>query len=546
MLKQLRITNIILIECIEITFIAGLNVLSGETGSGKTAIMNALNLVKGGRADTGMIRRGTEKGIVEALFDIDNEPLIKHLLEESGIDHEEGEDLIIRREINLNGKSRHFINNQPSQLGLLRQIGDLLSNIVGQHANQWLLSTDKHREFVDVFGELQKNVQQFSKSYTEEHLIAAQLNELIQNEPRRFRQIEIYRVEIEEIQGAKLKNGEDDEIFAEYSLLTNSEARCTKVKEITDTLSGERLSVIALLNKQKSNFDELAEIDASLLEVSQSFKNALLEIQEISYTLRSYQSHIEYNPSRVTQLNERLTLITKLKKKYGNSLAEIGDYQNQIFKKLHALENQDVMIEELQANLKVLEEKNNKLSSILSEKRKNSAKRLEKAMTEQLRSLNMPKVVFEIDFSEQKRNAKGNDFIEFYLIPNVGENRIPIKICASGGELSRLLLAIQTLLSGKEKIPTLIFDEIDANIGGETASIVGLKLKEIGQNTQVLCITHFPQVAKLADQHFQISKKEDKGRTFTQVVVLEQEERFDEISRMKGEKNVCTTTLPAV
>lgn len=534
MLKQLRITNIILIEFIDITFGTGLNVLSGETGSGKSAIMNAFNLIIGAKADVGMIRRGSEKGIVEALFDIDQEPLIRHLLEEAGIDHETGEELIIRREINSNGKSRNFINNQPTQLGCLRQIGPLLASIVGQHANQWLLSTDKHREIVDIYGELQKDLQEFSKSFAQENSVANELNDLIQNESKRFREIEIYKAEIEELQNAKLKDGEDDEIFAEYSLLTNAEARCSKVNEITETLSGERSSIIAILNKQKSNFDQLVEIDASLVETSQSFKNALIEIQEISYTLRSYQSHIEYNPKRVQQLNERLNFITKLKKKYGNTLPEIQEYQQQIQEKLGNLENQDLKIEELKSELKVLEDKNNLNAEKLTEKRKKIAKKLEKAMTEQLRSLNMPKVVFEIEFTHQKRNSKGDDHIEFYLIPNVGEHRIPIKDCASGGELSRLLLAIQTLLAGKEKIPTLIFDEIDANIGGETALIVGSKLKQIGENTQVLCITHFPQVAKQALHHFQISKKEEKGRTFTHVMVLEPEARQEEISRMMG------------
>jgi DNA repair protein RecN (Recombination protein N) len=534
MLKQLVITNIILIESIEISFGMGLNVLSGETGSGKSAIMNAFNLIIGGRADTGMIRRGSQKGSVEAIFDIDQEPLIQHLLNEAGINHDIGDDLIIRREINLNGKSRHFINNQATQGTCIRQIGAYLASIIGQHANQWLLSTDKHREIVDIYGELQEDLQIFSTSFTHENSLLKQLNDLLNNESKRFRDIEMHRAELEELQSANIKDGEDDEIFEEYSLLTQAENRCSKVNEILETLSGDRLSVIALLNKQKSNFDDLTEIDKTFAETSQSFKNALIEIQEISYSLRSYQSSIEYNPQRVQKLNERLTLITKLKKKYGNTVSEIREYQNQTMTKLESLENQDVLIEELKGELKTLESSNNTLAAKLTEKRKKVAKKFEKTMTEQLRSLNMPKVVFEIEFKPQKRNSKGDDHLEFYLIPNVGEHRIPIKASASGGELSRLLLAIQTLIAGKEKIPTLIFDEIDSNIGGETALIVGEKLKEIGEKHQVLCITHFPQVAKQAHHHFQISKKEENGRTFTNVICLDNENRSEEISRMMG------------
>jgi DNA repair protein RecN (Recombination protein N) len=534
MLKQLSITNIILIESIEISFGTGLNVLSGETGSGKSAIMNALNLIIGGRADTALIRRGCQKGSVEGIFDIDNLPFIQHFLGEAGINHDKGDDLIIRREINLNGKSRHFINNQATQGSCIRQIGSYLASIIGQHANQWLLLTDKHRETVDIYGELQETLQIFGSSFAEENRLSKILNDLLTNESKRFREIEMYQKELEELQSACIKDGEDDEIFAEYSLLTQAETRSTKVNDIIEALSGERSSVISLLNRQKSNLEDLTEMDKSFAETSKSYKNALLEIQEICYSLRSYQSTIEYNPQRAHKLNERLTLITKLKKKYGNTVSEIREYQNQTFKTLETLENQDVYIEDLKNELSLIEIKNNELSAKISEKRKVAAIKFERAMTDELRSLNMPKVVFEVELTSQKRNAKGDDHLEFYLIPNVGEHRIPIKASASGGELSRILLAIQTLLAGKEKIPTLIFDEIDSNIGGETASIIGEKLKEIGENTQVLCITHFPQVAKHATHHYQISKKEENGRTFTNVVCLNNDTKANELTRMIG------------
>jgi len=534
MLKQLLIKNIILIESATICFEKGLNVLSGETGSGKSAIMKALSLALGGKADTKSIRRDSEKGIVEVFFDIDREPYIQHLLDEAGIDHEKGEELIIRREITLNAKSRCFINNQAAQIKLLAQIGSLLARIVGQHANQWLLSVDKHREIIDIFGELEKDVREFGLNFNEETRVLRQLEELIENESKRLRAIDVCTQEIEELEEANLKNGEDEELFAEYSLLINAESRASKATEISDALSGERSSLIGMLNRQNMNLNELCRIDASLNDTSISFKNAIIEIQEVIYTINAYRSHIEYNPERVIQLNDRLALITKLKKKYGNSLDEIEIYKKSAIEKLKELENQDLLVETLKIELAAIQEQNNELANKLSSKRKAKAKKFEKAIMLQLQALNMPKVIFEVEFTTQKRNSKGDDLIEFYLIPNVGEHKIPIKASASGGELSRILLAIQALLADKERIPTLIFDEIDANIGGETAFIVGTKLKEIGNNTQVLCITHFPQVARQADHHFQISKKEDNGRTFTHVIALEQEERLDEISRMLG------------
>lgn len=534
MLKQLRITHIVLIEEAVIAFGKGLNVLSGETGSGKSAIMEALLLTLGAKADVGLIRRGSAKASVEALFDIDDTPLLAHLLEEAGIDHEKGEDLIIRREISLSGKAKNFINHQACQLSLLRQISPHLGSVVSQHANQWLLSTDKHRGIIDLYGELKNSVDEFKQAFTTSQAIFSELQTLLENQQKRFREIETCVAEIEEIEEANLKNEEDEEIFAEYSLLTSAEALTSKADEIDNALFGTRLSLIAHLNKQKTHFEELATMDGSLNDAALSFKNALLEMEEAVYTLRIYKSRIENNPSRALQLSERLTLITRLKKKYGSSIPSIMAYLKETKDKLNSLENQDVKIEELQKSLKIAEEKADQAALSLTKKRKLTAKEFEKAMMQELASLNMPKVVFEVIIEPQKRNATGDDFIEFYLTPNIGEHKIPIKDSASGGELSRILLAIQTLVN--ESIPTLIFDEIDANIGGETAFIVGEKLKEISKHTQVLCITHFSQVATQADHHFQISKKEENGRTLTFVTVLEEGAKKEEISRMLGGK----------
>lgn len=534
MLKHLRLTNIVLIETAEINFFSGFNVLSGESGSGKSAILNALNLIAGERSDPSIIRRGAEKGIIEAIFDVDALSAVPKFLSEAGIDHNIGDDLLIRREISSLGKSRTFINNQIAQTGLLKRLSELLFEVVGQHANQKLLSLEYHRQTLDLFGNLEEEVSAFVKCWENEQATRQKLEQLISSEAQRLRDSEVCRMEIEELEEANLQEGEEETLFAEYSLLSNADSLVQKASEINRTLSGDKGGVLNQLSKQKPYIDELAHLDPSLKDVADSYHNSFLELQEIAHTIRNYEASIECNPEKIQQLNERLTLINRMKRKYGTSIAEIHCYLHEAKKRHRALENADADIELLQGQLKILEEQSNQLSKSLTLKRLKNAKELETAVIHHLKSLNMPKVEFLVEIVQQKRGRSGNDKIEFFLVPNVGEHRISLRECASGGELSRVMLALQALLAGKEQIPTLIFDEVDANIGGETASVVGEKLFEIGSKHQVLCITHFPQVAKLARHHLHIFKQEIEGRTVTKVKSLDENTRKKELSRMLG------------
>lgn len=528
MLKELRIQNIILVDSADIQFGEGFNVISGETGSGKSAIMGALSLVMGSRADSGLVRSDCSKGTVEALFNIKTHETLKHLLDESGI--EVDEELIIRREISANGKNRSWINHQMVQLNLLRQVGEQLADMVGQHANQRLMSIEHHREIIDLFGDLQEEQNQFSMNWSQENQIQHELEHLQSRESQRLREMEVCRMEIEELESAALKEDEEEELFAEYTRLTNSEELAQQLNQVNQALSS-----LSVLSQQKGILDKLAELDPNLEDTSEAYSNALLELQEISNTLIQYQSRIEHNPTRIEEVNRRLTQINKLKRKYGTTVSEIQAYLEESKQKLYELEHHDEKIEECQKKLDQLRKQNDKLSHKLTHQRQEVASSLEKQIIQELRKLNMPKVEFEAQFTKQKRSSHGDDRIEFYLRPNVGEALIPIRECASGGELSRLLLALQTVLTGKEKTPTLIFDEVDANIGGETAVAVGQKLQKIGKKHQVLCITHFPQVAKQGDHHLQISKVEKEGRTVTLIRNLSDIERKQEIKRMLGE-----------
>lgn len=534
MLKQLNIRNIILVESADIPFEEGFNVLSGETGAGKSAIMNALGLVAGDRTDITALRKDAEKGSVEAIFEIEKIPNLKKLLEERGIEHCSDEELIIRREILSSGRSRAFVNNQAVQLHFLKEISAFLFDIVGQHANQQLLSLDSQRKILDTFGDLHEDVNAFTHSWEQENSLRKDLDNLINNEAQRLRDIDKCQYELEELNNANLKENEDETLFAEFSLLSNSEELTSKLEELSQMLSGERNAVLTQLTRHRTTFEKLVRIDNSLTELFKSYDSACLELHEISHSLTLYQNRIEHNPERAAHVSERLSLIERLKRRYGSSISEIIAYKNTIEEKLKHLESADQQIETLKSDLQKIEKQNDTLCRQLTKKRKAAAEKLERKLTEELRLLNMPKAEFHVIIEQQKRSSSGDDKLEFFLSPNVGEKQIPVKECASGGELSRLMLALQTILAGKTETPTMIFDEIDANIGGSTATIVGEKLREIGKSHQILCITHFPQVAKHGQQHLQVSKKEVNGRTISVITVLNSKLRKQELCRMIG------------
>lgn len=535
-IKHLNLKNIVLVEDISIPFSSGFNVLSGESGSGKSAIINALNLIAGDRCDASIIRHGTDKAVVEAIFDISCLSQLEHFLSESGIDHLNGDELYIRREITASGKSRAFINNQLAQLTILRQVSLYLFEIIGQHANQKLLSTDYHREVIDLFGGLEKQVLEFTQSFKEEIDIKSKLDSLIQSMSERLRQIETFNAEIEEIEEANLKIDEEDELFNEYTLLTNAEEIIEKTNDILIVFNSEKINISSHLRRLRSTFEQLLKLDPSLIELAKNYEAARLELEEIAHTVDRYASRIEHKPERAEAVNTRLKLIDRLKRKYGPAISDIENYLSSIRQKLEELNNADNQIDELKEALNASSLRTNKLAANLTKARTAISLNFKTAIRDELKSLNMQKAEFYVDITPQKRTRHGDEKVEFFIQPNAGEVRIQLKESASGGELSRVLLALQTLLAGKERIPTLIFDEVDANIGGETAYVVGEKLCEISKEHQVLCITHFPQVAKQSQHHYKIFKQEISGRTVTLAALLDAEGKHQEITRMMGGK----------
>lgn len=536
MLKFLNINNIVLIENTQISFKKKLNVLSGETGAGKSAIVESLLLVMGHRADHSLLRHKSQKGSVEAAFNIDNNSQISSILDNAGIAHETGEFLIIRREINHTGKNRSFVNNQLTQLSLLQDLSRYLVDIVGQHSHQKLESLDYQRNLLDTFANLKDLSTLVESNWQESITLQKKLENLLNSEAEQIRETKICQMELKEIEEAQLNAGEEEELFIEYTQLSHAEELANGCRIIYKALIEEQSAILPTLSQQLTKAKQLVNLDPSFEDISKTMENALLELQEASYTLLSYQNAIDDNPQRQAFINERLTLINQLKHKYGKNIDEIQEYQSKIHLRLNTLENMSFEISELKNQLSLKKKECNHLCTRLTQRRKEAAKTLETLVTQQIRHLNMENALFQVNVSQQERSHFGDDRVEFFLMPNTGEKCIAIRACASGGELSRTLLGLKVVLAGLEKTPTLFFDEIDTNIGGETASIVGQKLKTIGKDHQILCITHLPQVAKEANHHLCIEKKEKHGRTFTSITSLSPKERQIEIARMLGGK----------
>lgn len=528
MLKRLLIQNIILIENGEIPFEPGFNVLSGETGSGKSAILHALNLIGGERTDPSILRKGAEKGRVEATFDLSPMPALQAVLEEAGIEFDPKEELIIAREISLTGKNRAYINNQMVQITLLRQVGELILEIIGQRANQTLLNTDNHRKILDLFGSLNPLVEDFSKNYAMEMEKRKALATYLAADQTLKKESEQLAKDLEELDEARLKEHEEEELFQEYTLLINAEELVHKAQEVRNALE------LRDLIRHRSTFENLARIDPTLEECAAAYGSALIELQEVGYILDRYLGKIDPNPIRLNEVNERLTLLGRLKKKFGPTVADCIAYRKKAAERLSLLNSSDEVVEKLQEEIALLAAANDQKASILTQKRMLCGEELAGQIMRELAQLNMSKAKIEVDITGVKRSRTGDDRVEFFIAPNIGEHRIPLKESASGGELARVLLALQTLLAGKAAIPTVVFDEIDANIGGATAAVIGEKLRQIGSRHQVICVTHFPQVARSANHHLRISKQEKLGRTVTEVDLLDPHSRTEELARMQG------------
>lgn len=548
MLIELNIREFAIIETATICFLEGLNILTGETGTGKSIIVDALNLVLGGRADKNYIKDGANKTIVEALFYIENSSKIKNILDDYGIGLEEDRNILITRELYTSGRSIARVNGRTVTMSMLSALTSKLIDIQGQHEHQSLFSSEKHIEFVDLLGndKLNEYKKQVKKEYIELLELKGQLKNLSKNEMERERTIDLLKFQIEEIDEIDLKVGEEEELIKEHKILYNSQKLTKSLNEVSDklNLSGyDKRSVIDEIRSMYITLNKITSYDDSLKVYQETLESICYSLEDISREISDYSNNIDFDFERLTKIEVRLSSLNKLKRKYGSSIDEILDYKEKILKDLNTLINLDEEIEKVNIKIKEKEVKLSECCDKLSKQRKDISFKLEKEIISELQDLNMKNILFKIDIKELDHfTEKGKDKIEFFISTNAGQGLKPMSKTASGGEMSRVMLAFKSILAEVDNINSLIFDEIDTGISGRTAQIVGEKILQISRKHQVICITHLPQIAAMADTHFLINKELiDNKKTLTNIKKLKESERVSEICRLIG--GVCVTDI---
>jgi DNA repair protein RecN (Recombination protein N) len=541
MLLELGIKNYVIIERQVIAFESGLNVITGETGSGKSLVIDALSAIIGGRFSKEDIRTGEERASVEALFSLEGLGYIKDIMEEYGIDPDEDNSLVITREINTNGRSVCRMNGQIVTLSILKRIAQYLVDIVGQNEYQLLFNTVKHGEYVDNFGSdeinpVKKDIKLLTDKLGE---LEKKLESTSGNAAERERKLDLLKFQVEEIDSAGLKSNEDEELKSRRHLLVNAEKLLKGITYVYGILfNGDRASkgVSDLLSDSAGTLRELAAVDEKLAGYKSKLEEIIYQLEDMRGELRVYRDSIEFNEGEIDLLEERLDQINKMKRKYGSSIEEVLSYMNNASEKIQYLVDSEKHMAEIEDEMEKIKEQYMVKARMLSDKRKAKAGILEKLIEKELQDLNMygSKFIIKISRDESVISANGFDKIEFMLSPNPGEPEKSLSKIASGGEMSRVMLAIKNAFSDIEKAPCVVFDEIDAGVGGQTANMVGQKIKTISKNSQILCITHLPQIASISDNHIFVDKKVQGNKTYTEIKILTAVERVEEIARMLG------------
>lgn len=525
MLKELRIRNLAIIDDLTVRFKKGFNVLTGETGAGKSIIVDALSIALGNRAQSELVRSGEKEADVQAYFDLEGEGI-------SGLGIDVSDELILRRSIVHTGKSRAYINDTMVSLQSLLNVGSSIVDIHGQHEHQSLLSIEKQKLLLDSYGKLNSEREEVESLFKEVQALNREKNELGQKIREKAQRIDLLKFQIQEIDGASLKTGEKESLIEERTVLLN----LSKLKELTEQaysiIYGSEGSCTEKLSLIIKKVKEMSSIDPSTSEILNLLESALPFIEDATISLRGLKEKYNLEQNRLSVIEERLEIIKKLEKRYGDGIEAILNYRDEAEKELNSLELTDERLNYLESEIKVKEDMLIKSANALSEKRKFVAKELEELVMKELSELSFRNAEFRIDIKEVPITSTGIDRIEFLFSANIGEPPKPLSKVASGGELSRVMLALKSILADVDNIPVLIFDEVDAGIGGKTAERVGKKLKAISKRHQVLCTTHLAQIASLGDFHLKVEKKNKDGGVSVEVKELSGNERVDEIARM--------------
>lgn len=533
MLTDLIIKNFAIIETLHATFSSGFNVLTGETGAGKSIIIDAVNLLLGGRARGEVIRTGEEEASVEAVFDLESDAAFVSKLAAAGLS--DGTEFMVRRIVSRNGKNRIFINGSPVSLTQLRELAGGLVNIYGQHEHQSLQRSDTHLNLLDHFAGLQADVKQYQDIYSEYLLLQKKLESLEHSERDRQQRLDMLAYQQQELVNARLQAGEDAELEKERSLLLHAEKLVAVTSGGYETLYSGESAVCDAIAALASQLEGLQQVDEKLGSLAETLREYQYGLEDMAEELRSYAEKLDFEPERQQQVEDRLALLANLKRKYAPSTEGLMEYLSEITQELDELNDIDSVRDEVKRELSAQREMLQESGRVLSGKREKAAIDLSATVESELADLAMPQANFTMRLKSQVMPSEnGMESGEFYLAANPGEAAQPLAKIASGGEMSRIMLALKRSVPEGDGVTTLIFDEVDAGIGGEAATAVGEKISRLGMTHQVLCVTHLPQVAAFSDHHYRVAKEEDSGRTKTTLTALNQEERVVEIARMLG------------
>jgi DNA repair protein RecN (Recombination protein N) len=530
MLTSVKIKNLILIEQAEVPFGPGLNILTGETGAGKSAILAAIRLISGERADASMIRQQADLAVVEAELSTYS----KELLEEEGINPPPLlQPLHLRREIHRSGKNRCFVEDQQVSLSFLKKCAGSAIERIDQSSSASLSSLEEQRKMLDAFADLLPEVALFAASWTQEKEKEREKEALLQNQSQRTRDLEWAEKDLATIEEINWKKGEEEALAQEHHLLTHAQELLEKVGSVSAGLVEGNL--ISSLKRFSTSVEGCSRFDSQLTPLAHTIKGAALELEEVGRWLSSYLDRLEANPQRLERTEKRIAEIESIKRRFGSSYEAVMAQKEKLQNQIDHLSHLDEQIEAIEQELSQMRGENLSISRGISQRRIRAARSFQTQVLSELIGLNLPHAQFRVSLTQGPLQAVGSDRIQFLFSANPGVAPLPLDQCASGGELSRLLLAIKTVLAEKEKSACLLLDEIDSNVGGQTAAILGDKLKKLALNRQVICITHFVQVARCALHHFLVSKEEREGYAFTLVSKLLEADREREYSRMLGQ-----------
>ncbi|BCX04487.1 MAG: DNA repair protein RecN [Candidatus Roseilinea sp.] len=539
MLTELRVRDFAIIEALDIEFAPGLNVLTGETGAGKSIIVDCIALLLGDRAEASMVRAGAPAALIEGLFAYDGavRPQVEAALAEHGIECDAPGQLMLAREVRANGRSIARVNGRAVSQQALRELGELLVDVHGQSEHFSLLRVKEHVNLLDRYAGLWELRQRVAAKVGELRAARRQLDELQRNERERARRVDMLKFQLEEIRAARLKPGEEAALQEEHTRLANAEALAAYADEAHAALyesTRDAPAALDLIAQAMRAIANLMRFDKQFEEYYKSLEEANAIVAEVARTLRDYRDAIEFNPQRLQKVEDRLELIKKLKRKYGETVEAVIAFGEQAEAELNQIEHSAEHIEALQHRAQQLAKEIAAIAGELSKQRQAAARQLAQGIEAELQDLRMSGARFAVQITPQEPDTTGADHVEFMIAPNVGEGLKPLAKIASGGETARLMLALKATLALADSTPTLIFDEIDQGIGGRVGTIVGQKLWQLARTHQVMCITHLPQLASFGDAHFKVEKLQRDGRTMTLVRALDRKARLEELAQMLG------------